>query len=87
MKTEDFVRRERELLEERARLIGEYIRSQPELVAQIQEGLAAAERGEGIPAKEYFAKWRKRRGKSTSSRPHDDSSTPVPTKKGKSSKS
>lgn len=46
--------REQELLEERARLIGDWIRSDPALVQEIEEGYQAAERGKGVPAREYF---------------------------------
>lgn len=48
--------REQELLEERARLIGDWVRSDPALVQEIEEGYKAAERGEGVLAKEHVKK-------------------------------
>jgi len=53
--------REQELLEERAELIADAIKSNPKLVAAIKEGYEAAERGEGVPAREYL----KKRGRRT----------------------
>lgn len=57
--------REQELLEERAKLIQEAIRANPDFMKEIEEGIAAAERGEGVPLKEVRAQWRKQHGKPT----------------------
>ncbi|MBI2886708.1 MAG: hypothetical protein HYY02_05825 [Chloroflexi bacterium] len=48
--------REQELLEERAQLIGDWILSEPALVQEIKESFEAAERGEGVPAREHVEK-------------------------------
>lgn len=64
MAPEDPQLREQELLEERAKLIGDTIRANPALMKEIREGLAAADRGEGVPWREVSAEWRKQRGKS-----------------------
>ena len=47
---------ERELLEKRARLIEECIKSNPEFMKAIMAGYEGNHRGEGIPADEYFDK-------------------------------
>lgn len=48
--------KEQELLEERAKLIGEHIKSNPDLVDALRKAREAEERGEGMPAGEYFEK-------------------------------
>lgn len=47
--------REQELLDESARLVAGWIRSDPQLVAEIKEGYEAAARGEGIPIRKLIA--------------------------------
>ena len=54
--------REQELLDELAQVTGDLVRQDAAFVKDIQEGLAAAERGEGVPWREVAAEWRKRRG-------------------------
>ena len=49
--------RDQELLDERARLIADTIAKTPGLREAIQDGIAEAEKGEGVPAKEYFDRW------------------------------
>ena len=46
--------RERELMEERARLIREHVQSTPDVLRDVQESIEAEERGEGIPMREYL---------------------------------
>jgi len=48
--------REQELLEERTKLIADWIRSDPSLVQEIEEGFKAAEQGQGVLAKEHVKK-------------------------------
>lgn len=48
--------REQELLEERAKLIGDYVRANPELVKELWSSIEADKRGEGTLAEEYFKK-------------------------------
>ena len=57
--------REQELLEKQAQLVADWIRDDPELVKEIQEGVEAVARGEGIPAREIRKQWQKARTKPT----------------------
>lgn len=57
--------REQELLDEQAQLIADYIRNDPELVKEIQEGVEAVWRGEAVPARDIRKQWQKARTKHT----------------------
>ena len=57
--------REQELLKELAQVTAELVLQDEAFMNDVREGLAAAERGEGVPWREVAAEWRKRRGKST----------------------
>lgn len=57
--------REQELLEELAQVTREIVLSDAAFMKDVQEGLAAAERGEGVPWREVAAEWRKRRARAT----------------------
>lgn len=48
---------EQELLDERAQIIAKAIGENPGLRQAIIDGIAEADRGEGVPAKEYFDRW------------------------------
>lgn len=48
--------RERELLEESAQLVADWIRSDPQLVTEIKESYEAAGRGEGTPVRQVIKK-------------------------------
>ena len=55
--------REQELLKEQTQLIGDWIRSDPEFVNELLEGIKGWKRGESVPFREVYEEWQRERSK------------------------